>query len=312
MAPGLGASTFILGRALCVELGPTSRLPVSCGCFPSPAFRGFCGGLARGPLDERAPGRWRADRVRSIVGVEYFFGRIGRFKGGAAERVNLQMVIFPPLPNSRPPPRPPAPREATWATMRTESTTTGAPALEPEAADWNRANDHLKKKQGLTAEEDAAARSCAALASTARLRGQRRDRLRLPAQDQAHARSSRGDPAVARRGWGFLAQICLLFFMCAVSGRRRSRPRCKEPTPPPLTCAILLARSRDPLLALPAGPASTWSSDDRPEAGAPPTKRSRESTNTGPSHAPYTHSSPLTPLSPERVWRLHRGRGLVF
>jgi hypothetical protein len=114
---------------------------------------------------------------------------------------------------------PPAPREATFATTRTDSTTTGAPALEPEAADWNRANDHLKKKQGLTAEEDAAARSCAALADTARLRGQRRDRirLRLPAQDQAHARPPRDNPAAARARIGvpraelppFLRVCCL-------------------------------------------------------------------------------------------------------
>jgi hypothetical protein len=82
------------------------------------------------------------------------------------------------------------------------STAMGVPALEPEAGDLNGVIDHSnsKKKQKITAEEDAAARLSSALASAAQLRGQRRDRLHLPAQDRAHVHLPRGNPAVARRG----------------------------------------------------------------------------------------------------------------
>jgi hypothetical protein len=41
MAPGHRASTFIMGRALCDEPGTTSRVLVSCGCFPRSPVEGL-------------------------------------------------------------------------------------------------------------------------------------------------------------------------------------------------------------------------------------------------------------------------------
>jgi hypothetical protein len=201
--------------------------------------------LARNPLGEMRFGLRGGDRVGSIRGPGHYFDRIDRFGGGADERANLERARFSFFPKRGRAAEVNVAADDDGDGCDDNSTAVGAPALEPEAGDWNRDSDHSKKKQEKqqrrTPRLDSARlwpaplsfEASGATTSTSR-RGTEPMRILLEATLPRHGENR-----------GLLAQVGLLFFIYAVSGRRRSRPRAGSPrrrrrSPP---CAVLLARS---------------------------------------------------------------------
>jgi hypothetical protein len=170
----------------------------------------------------------------------------------------------------------------------------GAPPLEPEAGDWNDVAD-LKKKTGKKTQggRDGGPGStlrcfeaCGATISTSR---RKTEPMRFLLDEKS---------AMARRGQGLLAQVSILFFIYAVSGRRAFSSKMQGAH---VATAgrrhaqyYSLSRSRDPALLLPAVTlVNLFSSDNAvPEPGAPPRRDAREeaalSATVGPSHGVAT------------------------